>query len=323
MEVVSKPRVAYAQFIASKQPGTVAWLIERYIKEMNGLDGRPAVKTLGASHEYTLRILQRSPIGAKLALDLKKTDVIEHCRLRRMEVCAATVMQDITFLTGALKYAGAAWDDCEKISDTAVKNAKPFLIKHQLIGKSAPRRRRVANEELERLIAHFEERNRNPRTKVDMVRVTLWQFYSSRRIGETCRLLWSDWNREDQTILVRKMKDPRNRSKDKLVALTTQAQAMLEALWEIRDESEPRIFPYVRQTCISNYVEAKHQLGIKNLHLHDSRAERATRLVEDEKRTPAEAILVTGHDTTAVFERTYMRLDARKFKRDELAATPA
>jgi integrase len=318
-----KPKVNYADFLKGlpeRQEGTVAWVIERFIDEMNGTGARPAVRTLSASHFYTLRLLQRSPIGRIVAKALTHRDVIAHAQLRIKEVQPPTVLQDITFLTGALKYAGSAWEDCEGLSSGAIEAAKPYLIKHNLMGKSQPRERRVSNEEVEILVAWAVKRNENPRTVVDMVRVILWQFYSSRRIGETCRLLWADWDREAQTILVRKMKDPKNRDKNKVVALTNEAQAMLVALWDIRDESELRIFPYNRHTCIANYVQAKHDTGIEGLHLHDSRAERATRLVEDEKRTPAEAILVTGHETTAVFERTYMRLDPRKFKRPELPA---
>jgi hypothetical protein len=58
-------------------------IIERYIAEMNGLDGRPPVKTLGLSHMYSLRMLQRSPIGAISAPSLTKGDVIAHCRMRK------------------------------------------------------------------------------------------------------------------------------------------------------------------------------------------------------------------------------------------------
>ena len=98
METLVKQRVSYRDFVAKaakNRQGTVAWIIERYIVEMDGLDGKPAVKTLGLSHKYTLRRLQRSSIGAALTKDLSKSDVIAHCRERQAAgVLPQTVQQD-------------------------------------------------------------------------------------------------------------------------------------------------------------------------------------------------------------------------------------
>ena len=151
-----KPKVSYADFIATqKRPnfkiGTVAWLIQRFINEMNGWDGKPPVRELGGSHEYILRRLQREPIGEKCASKLTKHDVIEHCKERIKAVCPATINQDITYLTGVLKYAPSAWDDCEDISDAAISAARPFLVKHAYIGKSVPRTRVPTDGEIEQL----------------------------------------------------------------------------------------------------------------------------------------------------------------------------
>lgn len=327
MQQEAKPRVSYAEFAATKQPvRTVTWVIERFIAEMNGTDGKPAVRTLGLSHWYSLKRLARAPIGSVLAPDLNKSDVIAHCRWRQAQnVLPQTVQQDVTYLTGALKYAGSAWDGCEDISDAAVAAAKPFLNKHQLICKSTPRDRRPQLEETARLLAYF-GRPQPKRFRIDMVRMTLWQLRSSRRVGESCRLLWTDWNREDHTILVRKMKDPRNRDKSKVVALPDEAQAMLVEMWETRDPNEPRIHPFRAQSVSQAYTMAKKKLGIVDLHLHDSRRDCGTRLVEDKGFSPAEAICFTGHETVAVFERTYLRMKPELLKAGPLSkrmAAPA
>lgn len=315
---MKKLKWTYAEFVAvqeaRKTPKTLSWLIDRFIAEMNGLNGQPAVKPLGPSHITALRRIQREPIARKMANTLRKQDIIEHARWRRQTVCAATVGQDIIFINGVLKYAPSAWDDCEDVSAAAVAAAKPFLTKHGLIGKSEPRSRRPTAEEIQRLVAYFQEQNDYRGTEIDMAKVTLWQVRSGRRISETCRLLWEDWDRENHTILVRKMKDPRRRNKSKVVALPIEAQQMLEEMWETRDPNEPRIFPYNSKSCSARYTLAKKAIGIDGLRLHDSRRECGTRLVEEQGYTPSQAILVTGHETVAIFERTYLRQKPELFK---------
>lgn len=307
---MEKQRVSYAEFVAQQEPknrqGTVAWIIDRYIRAMNGLDDRPAVKPLGSSHLIVLRMLQRALIGSKIASELRRQDVIEHCQQRRVHVLPATINQDVTYLSGALKYAGSAWDDCEDISDAAVAAAKPFLIKHDLIGKSTPRKRRPTPEELARLLAHFVIENARKHNKIDMVKVSLWQIASSRRISESCRIEWPDWNREAHTMTVRKMKDPKNRNKTKIVALPKAAQALLIEWWERRDPREPRILPFKSKSCSARYTVAKKILGIEDLRLHDSRRECFTRLVEEEGYSLEEAIMVSGHETIAIPQRNYL-----------------
>jgi integrase len=172
---------------------------------------------------------------------------------------------------------------------------------------------------LESLLAYFEGQNRLKRTKTDMVRVTLWQNYSGRRIGETCKLLWADWDREAQTIIVRGMKDPKRRDKTKTLALTPEAQAMLVAMWDVRNPAEPRIFPYSSKTCSARHTLAKKALGFGDLRLHDNRRDRGSKLVE-QGYSPAQAIQVTGHDTTAIFEKVYCRPDVAIFHKGPMGA---
>lgn len=290
---------------------TVAQLIRRFVVEME------TVRPLGDSHRFILKRIQREEIGSKVAAALVKQDLFAHARWRLAEhkVKPATVMHDITALTGVLKYAGSAWEDCEDISDAAIAAAKPFMLKHGLIGKSTPRERRPTPEELDKLLEFYRAQKQHYMTEIDMEAVMLWQWYSAMRIGNSCQILWEDWKREDQTILVRKMKDPKRRGKMKVVALTNQAQAFLVALETIRDPDEPRILPYVSKSCSASYTKAKHVLGIEGLRLHDSRRDRGTRLVEDDGCTPAQAICYTGHETVQVYERTYLRQDPAKIVR--------
>lgn len=291
-------------------PFTIAWLHQRYIEEM---DARTETK-LGESHRYQLRRHQRESFGAKDARTLTEDDFIEYFRWRRETVTAATAMQDFTYMHGVLKYAKASWRDCRGcIKPSVMSDVKTYLVKQRVIGKSNPRDRRPQEKEIAALLAYFSRpyKGRGFERRIDMALMTRWQLASGRRVGESCALLWEDWNSEQHTILVRKMKDPRNKNKRKVVALPPEAQEILVALWEKRNPSEPRIFPYRSASVSAAYTHAKKPgeatlAGIKDLRLHDCRRDCASRLIE-KGYTAEEAIGFTGHDTTAVFQRTYMR----------------
>lgn len=307
-----KPKVNYMEYIATrnaiKTAGTVANLIERYMQAFANTE------TIGTDTQYRLRMLQRSTLGAMLATSLKRSDVIGYCQERRKTVAAATVNHDVVCLSTVLKYAGSGvWADCLDVSAAEVLAAKPFLSKHDLIGKSIPRERRPQPEEVSTLEAYFAKQNEHERTKVDMVLLTRWQIASGRRVGESCKLLWEDWNRESQTILVRKMKDPKRKNKQKVVALTAEAQALLVELDATRNPAEPRIFPFNSKTASARYTMAKKALGIEGLRLHDSRRDCASRLSE-QGYSSNQIRMVTGHETTVILDRTYNKPDPAKFK---------
>lgn len=319
--------------LADFKRGTIAWLIQRYIEEMTSLE-RPC----GASHVYVMRALGRSFLGAKMAKALKKNDVKDYAKARRQQfvrntkrlVGPSTIGQEIGYLRGVLKYAASEWDDCEGVTAAPVIEAMPSLQKRDVIAKSAPRDRRPTTAELDHITELARERNKHASTKIDCVRLTRWQVASGRRVSETCRVEWLGWNPDEQTMLVTKMKDPRTRHKNKIVALTNEAQLMLyELAWEMNDagptawrDPQPRIFPWNAKSASQAYAEIKRKAGIKGLRLHDSRRECGSRLVES-GHTPPEAILVTGHESTAIFERTYMRLRPENFKLGPIAKRKA
>ena len=309
-EMLMKQKLTYAEFVAAKEKGTtIAALIFRFIAEM------PSVRTLGLSHRLTLEKMARSWLGKIEGENLTKNNIQDYCK-ERTDICAATRGQYITYLAGVLKYAASAWEDCAAISDKPIKDAKEFLKKHGYVGKSTPRDRRPTADEVERLLALFAEQNARSKNEIDMVLIARWQIASTRRIGETCALLWGDWDRENHTILVRKMKDPKNKNKQKVVALPIAAQEMLIELEPLRkapDNQAERIFPYNSHSVSARYTEAKKLLGIVNLRLHDSRREAASRLIEA-GYSAEEAIGFTGHETTQVFQRTYMRPKPERLK---------
>ena len=101
---------------------------------------------------------------------------------------------------------------------------------------------------------------------------------------------------------------------------TTEAQAMLyELAWEMNakpetwGDTEKRIFPWNSKSASQAYADIKRKAGGQGRRLHDSRREGASRLIE-QGYTPPQAIMATLHETTAIFERNYMRLKPEGFK---------
>jgi integrase len=245
---------------------SVGDLIDRYL----------ANPKIGSSHRYALKLLARLPIGKKLASKLKPEDVVEHCQQRRdANIAPPTVKQDVTFLRGVLVTARDTWG--LDVRADAVDRAKPMLLRAQIIGKSLPRTRRPAREELARLVTFFAERDKNTRTRVRMNEVMEFALWSGRRVAEICNLRWADVNNEKRTCVVRGIKNVNNKEgRDHEFPLLGKA-------WDIvqrQPKKGERIFPYNHRTVVANYVEAKKELGIKGLTFNDLRREAAKRLFD-------------------------------------------
>lgn len=295
--------------------GSVGWILERYIREMNGLDTGKPVRFIGTSQLYTLRRLQGSAIGAVMAHDLTKHHVIEHCKVRRDTVCAATIMQDVTYLSGALKYAGSAWDD--NVSDAAVAAAKPFLTKHGYIGKSTPRTRVPTDAEIASLLAYLALPPKKPMKHFiyAMPDIVAFALVSARRIGEICRITHADvdWNHLDEAgspapvYTVRDMKHPtKKKGNDKAFTLWPELAEIIRR--QPRKDGDDRIFPFYDKSVGARYTRAKNALGIEDLHFHDCRREAITEWL---KKLPPHSVrkFVSGHNTGAVFDRVYDATD--------------
>lgn len=306
---------------------TVAHIISRYIAEMGRQKGGiPGVRPLGESHYCNLQRIAREPFGQLVAAEVTKADVIAFARELRQRVKPSTVNAYVGFVGGVFDYAGAAWKDCDSLSKAPMTAARAFLMKNDIIGKSVPRDRRPTDEEFAAIQAAAEVRNTKQKTRIDLAKLERWQKASSRRLSESCRMKWCDWNREDHTLTVYGMKDPRRKGKVKVVALPDDAQEMLVEIEPKRlrpeDPNEPvfgwvdkdgTVRPYNPHSASQASRDVKKKLGIVGLRLHDSRRDCGSRLVE-KGYTSAEAIGFTGHETTQVFERTYMRPDVALLK---------
>lgn len=322
------PKFADAPDLPESNKGTVAWVIETYIKDM----ASPAInRPVGNGGEYCLRAIQRDPIGAMHAPTLTKTNVTDFGKRMRVKqgrngkpICPATVGKYIGHLSAAIKHVAAVVDGCDDLTPATavIKVAKLSLEKLGVIGKSAPRERRPTLEEIKKLLELAEKSKTRFGHKIDMVKLQRWQIAAGMRLGASCKVHWLHWNPEDQTMTIHGMKDPRTRNKIKVIALRHVAQEMLLEMAyamnaagpEAWGNTEPRIFPYDSKSASQAGIRLRRQAGIVGLRLHDLRRECASQLVEDEGFSAEEAIQHTGHETTQQFLRTYMRLNPAKMK---------
>lgn len=316
-----KPKVNYADFVAAKQGHSyaefsVAWVIELFIREMNGWAGCRPVKVLGLSHEYNLRVTQRAEIGKKDSRTLTEDDIIDHCKERIKEVCAATINQDVGYLHGALKYIRAARRDCREIKAHVIKDVRPFLVKNGFIGKSNPRKRVPTDDEIERLLNFFSvaPKRKHRNFIYAMPDIIAFALASARRIGEICRIERSDvnWEHKDKEgkpapmYTVRKMKHPTKKNHTKTFPLYPELAEIL--LRQPVKQGDDRFFPFMSASVSAKYTLAKKALGIVDLRFHDNRREAITQWLR--KFTPHQVRhFVSGHDSVKMIESNYDATD--------------
>jgi integrase len=308
-----KPRVKYAEFAAQQlkahKEGTIGWLIERYVTEMAT---SPDMKPLGPSHAYVLRAIGRKEIGQRIAADLSKADIIAYCRMRRQQfvvrstrlVNPATINQEISYLGVVLKYAASAWEEYEKLPLGVFKAARPFLLKHNLIGKSAPRKRRPTDEEIGALLDFFAKQKLHSNTKIDMAQVIAFALATTRRLGEICRLEYGDIDWQKRTYWIRDVKHPtKKKGNDKEFPLFEEETEIIKRQPRLTDDPHERVFPYNSKSASQSYANAKKDLGIVGLRFHDNRREAITRWLK--KLPPHKVRQISGHETTVILERVY------------------
>lgn len=298
--------------LADYKSHTIAWLIQRYIEEM----AQPDMAPLGDSKIYTLRLMGRKPIGAKLASALTKADIITYCRERKRQyvrntkrfVTTATINQEISYLAVVLNYAGSGapgWDDCADISASVILASKPYLKKHGLIGKAMRRKRRPSDEEIHKLLDFFAKQKLNPRTKIDMAQILAFALVSTRRLGEICRITHGDVDRARKVYTVRDVKHPtKKKGNDKEFPLFPELAEIIDRQPRLTDDPAERVFPYNSKCASQNYADAKTKLGIVGLRFHDNRREAITRWLK--LLPPHKVRKISGHDASSnVLETVY------------------
>lgn len=302
--------------LADFKPLTVAWLIQRVIDDV---DANPmTIKPHGESQRATLHRMQREQIGKVMAAKLGRHDIIEHCKMRRKKVCAATVKQDISALRGIINHAASTWRDCEELNCAAFEAAKHHLVKNQLIGKSARRTRLPTADEISRLLDHLAKSDAHKRTQIKMVPVVAFGLVSARRRGEVVRITHGDVDYEKRVYWVRNLKHPtKKKGNDKSFTLWPELEQIIKLQPRLTNDPAERIFPYNGKSVGKRYIDAKKALGIVNLRLHDNRGEATSKWLLKLGSRDKVRKLVTGHDSEKAFDIYDRRTTEDIMKADE------
>lgn len=286
---------------------TLAEIINQYITDVG------AVKPLGETKTRTLNAIARSWLGARHASTLVSQDYVEYASRRITEdgIEPQTVGNDISFIGSVVGVAEPAWKD--PLSYEELAKAKRVMKKMGLIRRSRQRTRRPTLEELDLILKFFTERRKPRANGVDMPKVTVFALFSTRRLGEICRITWPDLIPERQSVIVRDMKNPGEKEgNDVECYLPDEAWRVVQSME--KREGDDRIFPYHEDTIGRAWTDVVMMCGIDDLHFHDLRHEGVSRLFEMDWDIPRVSS-VSGHrDWSSLKRYTHLRGRGDKFK---------
>ena len=272
---------------------TIGGLVDRYTLEIG------SKKPFGRNKEAVLRII-KTILGAVTVADLTPERIVEYITDER-KIAGVTAMIDLTYLKGVLKIARALWK--VNISPSVVDDAREILKYMGMTERSNERDRRPTTDELDRLSAWFAQHSVSlTPDRIDFILDSCF-----RPPSEIVRLRWDDIHHVDKTIVIRDRKDPRKKIGN------NQTVPLLGRCYEIimRQKREGEfIFPANDGTWSSIFPRACEALEIVDLRLYDLRHEAISRMVESNKYSIPEMMLVSGHKDPKMLMR-YTQLQAR------------
>lgn len=256
-----------------------------------------------------LRRMRKDSIG-KCKVPVTPKNIIDWMRERNITVSPATAYGDLVYMRGMLEYAQIGLG-IEGVTAVPIAEALPILRRQRLIAASNTRERIPSASEHAMIIAYL----RGTKVKPEVIDVIDYQYKSGWRVGETCRVIWGDYDPAKRTMLVRDMKHPRKKTGHNVrLVVLDEAAEIIERQPRLTNLPDERIFK-VESTAVSAvYTRACKELRIVGLHLHDSRARVVTHL-QSQGYSDSQIILVTGHETTRMAKARYGRMTADDFPR--------
>ncbi len=280
-------------------------LIDLHIADMCEVGKAPR-----RSKAATLVMLKRE-LGSRNMGEIDRDRLVKFGRERAARGAGPmTVSIDIGTIKLVLSHAAAVHGLPVKVEP--VDLARLALKRLGLVGKGVERDRRPTDEELEKLIAHFDA---NPRQLIPMGRVIKFAVATAMRQEEIFRVTWGDLNERTKMLTIRDRKDPRQKQgNDQRIPLLAvsgfDALALVQEQRSVRSNEDDRIFPYHHKSAGTAFTRAVRDLGIEDLHFHDLRHEGTSRLFEAGFQIHQVA-LVTGHKDWKMLRRyTHLKPEA-------------
>lgn len=188
------------------------------------------------------------------------SDAISHwVELRRKKASDATVNRELNVLSGIFTHAIKRWRI--KLRENPIKSV-------ERPPKSRARKRRVHAREL----AAIQGIRRGRKASIRWYLPIMVEFAieTALRLGELCALEWDDVHMDESWVYVR----PSKNDDDRQVPMSERAVELLRMLPQDVD----RVFPVNAGSFGKTYRDVCAELGIKDLHFHDTRHEAVSRL---------------------------------------------
>ncbi|NMY74457.1 MULTISPECIES: tyrosine-type recombinase/integrase [Pseudomonas] len=270
---------------ANRSGVTVKEMIDRYLLEYEKL--RP----LGKTKRATLKAIGETWLGKLEDREITSQKLVEYADRRMTDdgIQAQTVGNDLAHLGAVLSVARPAWG--YDIDPMAMPDARKVLRKMGAVTRSKERNRRPTLEELDKLFQYFGEMRDRRKQEIDMVRVTAFALFSTRRQEEITRIKWNALDEQRQMVLITDMKNPGQKyGNDVWCHVPDEAWRIMMSMPKVAED----VFPYNSRSISASFTRACHFLEIDDLHFHDLRHDGVSRLFEMGWDIPKVAS-VSGH----------------------------
>lgn len=262
----------------TKHTETVREIFEKYRDEVSPTKGAADTEV-----DNINRFLRQIKFADKKIQGVSDDDIDEWKKERLKTVTGSTVNRELNTISAIFTYV---------IDDLKIKLAHPVKgVKRPK--NNRPRKRRVPKDEVEKLWKAF---GTEIKLKKDYAP---YMFELARetamRLGEVAKLRWENVNLEKGWALLKKTKNGESRH----AVLTPRAKELLRAL----PRKGEQVFPVSSKHATAVLREKARELGIEDLHFHDTRHEGTTQL--SKKLHVLELAAVTGHKTLKMLQTYY------------------
>ncbi|WP_454618400.1 site-specific integrase [Bradyrhizobium cenepequi] len=262
-------------------------VIDQYIKESE--------KEIGRTKAQVLRTIKTYDIAGKRCSQIESDTITDFAK--QLDMQPQTRGNYLSHLASIFAVARPMWK--YPLDYAAMKDAQTVLRRLGIISKSKERDRRPTLDELDKLMSHFQDRQKRRKKSAQMCRLIAFAIFSTRRQEEITRLAWSDFEEEHKRVMVRDMKHPGQKDgNDTWCDLPEPAVQIIKTM----PRSGELIFPYSADAISAAFTRACAFLEIKDLHFHDLRHEGVSWLFETGYNIP-HAAAVSGHRSWTSLKR--------------------
>lgn len=270
---------------------TVGKLVEKYEEDIG------AAKPFGRNKADVLKKIKEHLKDVQIAALTPARIVTYITEDRKIKDVTAGI--DLTYLKSVLKVARALWQ--LPIHPSVVDDARETLNHMGMLNRGQERDRRPTLDEITRIKAWLAIHS----TALTPDHIDFILDSGFRPPSEIIGLRWDKLNRTDRTITILDRKDPKRKiGNNQVVPLLGRCMEIIEK----QPKGGEFIFPGTDGTWSSIFPRACAACEILDLRLYDLRHESISRLVEGNKFSIPELMLITGHkDPKQLMRYTQLR----------------